>query len=213
MGLPRRPSSTSAATSHVGVQQQQQLQSQTPPLQQSPARHVHTPPSLSQPQAAALPNPQQFEMEMYEALVEALELAKTQKTPQELKGKYTELLNNLLTNTPYTREQIMPVLNRAFEYVVPGIIPASVPTISLPDLITPGAASAIMPPNRTVVPSPSYQVPAHSLRMQNPQGYQQRLSLRPPLPGQIQVQVVQGSYMRHFTPRPPQPQQQRRRDS
>ena len=79
----------------------------------------------------------------------------------------------------------MPVLNRAFEHVVPGIIPASVPTISLPDLITPGAASAIMPPNRTVVPSPSYQVPAHSLRMQNAQGYQQRL--RPPLPGQIQV--------------------------
>jgi len=150
-------------------------------------------------------------MEMYEALVEALELAKTQKTPQELKGKYTELLNNLLTNTPYTREQIMPVLNRAFEHVVPGIIPASVPTISLPDLITPGAASAIMPPNRTVVPSPSYQVPAHSLRMQNAQGYQQRL--RPPLPGQIQVQVVQGSYMRHFTPRQPQPPQQRRRDS
>merc|ERR1712192_35763 len=227
--LPRRPSSTSAATSHTSVQQQQQLQPQTPPLQQSPARHVYTPPSLSQPppgvspsqvqrqgaagspQQAALPNPQQFEMEMYEALVEALELAKTQKTPQELKGKYTELLNNLLTNTPYTREQIMPVLNRAFEHVVPGIIPASVPTISLPDLITPGAASAIMPPNRTVVPSPSYQVPAHSLRMQNPQGYQQRL--RPPLPGQIQVQVqvVQGSYMRHFTPRPPQ--QQRRRDS
>ena len=85
----------------------------------------------------------------------------------------------------FFREQIMPVLNRAFEHVVPGIIPASVPTISLPDLITPGAASAIMPPNRTVVPSPSYQVPAHSLRMQNAQGYQQRL--RPPLPGQIQV--------------------------
>merc|ERR1712192_57737 len=226
--LPRRPSSTtSAATSHTSVHQQQQLQSQTPPLQQSPARHVHTPPSQSQaspsqvqrqdatgsPQAALANPPQQFEMEMYEALVEALELAKTQKTPLELKGKYTELLNNLLTNTPYTREQIMPVLNRAFEHVVPGIIPASVPTISLPDLITPGAASAIMPPNRTVVPSPSYQVPAHSLRMQNPQGYQQRLSLRPPLPGQIQVQVVQGSYMRHFTPRPPQPQQQRRRDS
>ena len=79
----------------------------------------------------------------------------------------------------------MPVLNRAFEHVVPGIIPASVPTISLPDLITPGAASAILPPNRTVVQSPSYQVPAHSLRMQNAQGYQQRL--RPPLPGQIQV--------------------------
>jgi len=224
--LPRRPSSTSAATSHTSVQQQ--LQSQTPPLQQSPARQVHTPPSQSQaqgaspsqiqrqgatgsPQAALTNPPQQFEMEMYEALVEALELAKTQKTPQELKGKYTELLNNLLTNTPYTREQIMPVLNRAFEHVVPGIIPASVPTISLPDLITPGAASAIMPPNRTVVPSPSYQVPAHSLRMQNAQGYQQRL--RPPLPGQIQVQVVQGSYMRHFTPRQPQPPQQRRRDS
>ena len=47
--------------------------------------------------------PQQFEMEMYEALVEALELAKTQKSAEELKGKYTELLNNLLTNTPYTR--------------------------------------------------------------------------------------------------------------
>merc|ERR550517_1847290 len=212
--LPRRPSSTSAATSHTSVQQQ--LQSQTPPLQQSPARQVHTPPSQSlaqgaspsqiqcqgatgSPQAALTNPPQQFEMEMYEALVEALELAKTQKTPQELKGKYTELLNNLLTNTPYTMEQIMPVLNRAFEHVVPGIIPASVPTISLPDLITPGAAPAIMPPNRTVVPSPSYQVPAHSLRMQNAQGYQQRL--RPPLPGQIQVQVVQGSYMRHFTPR------------
>ena len=116
--LPRRPS-TSAATSHAGAQQQ--LQSHTLPQQQSPARQaqVHTPPSLGQspgqspsqvqrqgatgsPQAA-LANPQQFEMEMYEALVEALELAKTQKTPQELKGKYTELLNNLLTNTPYTR--------------------------------------------------------------------------------------------------------------
>merc|ERR1719447_2175620 len=116
--LPRRPS-TSAATSHAGAQQQQQ--SQTLPQQQSPARQaqVHTPPSLGQspgqspsqvqrqagtgsPQAA-LANPQQFEMEMYEALVEALELAKTQKIPQELKGKYTELLNNLLTNTPYTR--------------------------------------------------------------------------------------------------------------
>jgi len=198
--LPRRPS-TSTATSHAGIQQQ--LQPQTMPQQQSPARQaqVHTPPGLGQaasqspsqvqrqgatgsPQAT-LANPQQFEMEMYEALVEALELAKTQKTPQELKGKYTELLNNLLTNTPYTREQIMPVLNRAFEHVVPGIIPASVPTISLPDLITPGAASAIMPPNRTVVPPPNYQVPAHSLRLQNAQGYQQRL--RSPLPGQIQV--------------------------
>ena len=120
----------------------------------------------------------------------------------------------------------MPVLNRAFEHVVPGIIPASVPTISLPDLMTPGAASAIMPPNRTVVPPPNYQVPAHSLRLQNAHGYQQRL--RPPLPGQIQVdwfacpwmflkpdlqvQVVQGNYMRHYTPRQPQPQQ-RRRDS
>ena len=117
--LPRRPSSTSAATSQTSVQQQQ-LQSQTPPLQQRPARQVHTPPSQSQaqgaspsqiqrqgatgsPQAPLTNPPQQFEMEMYEALVEALELAKTQKTPQELKGKYTELLNNLLTNTPYTR--------------------------------------------------------------------------------------------------------------
>jgi len=225
--LPRRTSTSSAATSHTIVQQQ--LQSRTPPQQQSPARQaqVHTPPSLGQtpgqspspvqrpvatgsPQAALASPPQQFEMEMYEALVEALELAKTQKTPQELKGKYTELLNNLLTNTPYTREQIMPVLNRAFEHVVPGIIPASVPTISLPDLITPGAALAIMPPNRTVVPPPNYQVPAHSLRLQNAQGYQQRL--RPPQPGQIQVQVVQGNYMRHYTPRQPQPQQ-RRRDS
>ena len=85
----------------------------------------------------------------------------------------------------FIREQIMPVLNRAFDHVVPGIIPTSVPTISLPDLITPGAASAIMPPNRTVVPPPNYQVPAHSLRLQNAQGYQQRL--RAPLPGQIQV--------------------------
>ena len=55
------------------------------------------------PQQAQAANPQQFEMEMYEALVEALELAKTQKSAEELKGKYTELLNNLLTNTPYTR--------------------------------------------------------------------------------------------------------------
>ena len=118
--LPRRTSTSSAATSHTIVQQQ--LQSRTPPQQQSPARQaqVHTPPSLGQtpgqspspvqrpvvtgsPQAALASPPQQFEMEMYEALVEALELAKTQKTPQELKGKYTELLNNLLTNTPYTR--------------------------------------------------------------------------------------------------------------
>ena len=127
----------------------------------------------------------------------------------------------------FIRDQIMPVLDRAFEHVVPGIIPVSVPTISLPDLTTPGAASAIMPPNRTVVPPPpNYQVPAHSLRLQNAQGYQQRL--RPPLPGQIQViflacpkmslkpdfqvQVVQGSYMRHYAPRQPQPQQ-RRKDS
>ena len=80
----------------------------------------------------------------------------------------------------------MPVLNRAFEHVVPGIIPASVPTISLPDLITPGAASP-MPLNRTV-PPPNYQVPAHSLRLQNAQGYQQRL--RAPLPGQIQVRHI-----------------------
>ena len=81
----------------------------------------------------------------------------------------------------FIRDQIMPVLDRAFEHVVPGIIPVSVPTISLPDLTTPGAASAIMPPNRTVVPPPpNYQVPAHSLRLQNAQGYQQRL--RPALP-------------------------------
>ena len=86
----------------------------------------------------------------------------------------------------FIREQIMPVLNRAFEHVVPGIIPASVPTISLPDLITPGAASP-MPLNRTV-PPPNYQVPAHSLRLQNAQGYQQRL--RAPLPGQIQVRHI-----------------------
>ena len=115
--LPRRPSSTSSPSSS-------QLQSQFHPQQQSPARQtqVQTPPSLTlmpvqsqsqvqgrvslpagSPQQAQAANPQQFEMEMYEALVEALELAKTQKSAEELKGKYTELLNNLLTNTPYTR--------------------------------------------------------------------------------------------------------------
>jgi len=224
--LPRRPSATSSPSSS-------QLQSQFHPQQQSPARQtqVQTPPSLTlmpvqsqsqaqgrvslpagSPQQAQAANPQQFEMEMYEALVEALELAKTQKSAEELKGKYTELLNNLLTNTPYTREQIMPVLNRAFEHVVPGIIPAPVPTISLPNLTSSGAA---MPPNRTILPA-NYQVPAHSLRLASPQVYQQRL--RPPQPGQIQVQVVrttnvQGTYMRHFTPRQPQPQQPRRRDT
>ena len=75
----------------------------------------------------------------------------------------------------------MPVLNRAFEHVVPGIIPAPVPTISLPNLTSSGAA---MPPNRTILPA-NYQVPAHSLRLASPQVYQQRL--RPPQPGQIQV--------------------------
>ena len=115
--LPRRPSATSSPSSS-------QLQSQFHPQQQSPARQtqVQTPPSLTlmpvqsqsqvqgrvslpagSPQQAQAANPQQFEMEMYEALVEALELAKTQKSAEELKGKYTELLNNLLTNTPYTR--------------------------------------------------------------------------------------------------------------
>merc|ERR1712012_1504118 len=176
--LPRRPSATSSPSSS-------QLQSQFHPQQQSPARQtqVQTPPSLTlmpvqsqsqaqgrvslpagSPQQAQAANPQQFEMEMYEALVEALELAKTQKSAEELKGKYTELLNNLLTNTPYTREQIMPVLNRAFEHVVPGIIPAPVPTISLPNLTSTGAA---MPPNRTILPA-NYQVPAHSLRLASP---------------------------------------------
>ena len=40
---------------------------------------------------------------MFEGLVEALEVAKAQKTPKELREKYAELLDNLETNTQYTR--------------------------------------------------------------------------------------------------------------
>ena len=110
-----RGASMSAAASHPIVQQSQtqqhsparQTQVQTPPSQapgHSPGQVQRQGSTGSPQQAQAAPtSSQQFEMEMYEALVEALELAKTQKTPQELKGKYTELLNNLLTNTPYTR--------------------------------------------------------------------------------------------------------------
>ena len=40
---------------------------------------------------------------MFEGLVEALEVAKAQKTPKELMEKYAELLDNLEANTQYTR--------------------------------------------------------------------------------------------------------------
>ena len=43
------------------------------------------------------------EQEMFDGLVEALEVAKAQKTPQQLKEKYAELLDNLEANTQFTR--------------------------------------------------------------------------------------------------------------
>ena len=48
-------------------------------------------------------NMQQSEQTLFEGLVEALEVAKAQKTPKELMEKYAELLDNLETNTQYTR--------------------------------------------------------------------------------------------------------------
>ena len=35
--------------------------------------------------------------------LQALMEARSKKSPQELQGKYSELLNNLLSNTAYTR--------------------------------------------------------------------------------------------------------------
>ena len=74
----------------------------------------------------------------------------------------------------------MPVLNRAFALVVPGVQPA-VPTISIPELVTPGAAAARLQP---------------SLGSPGAQQLLQRAGA---------VTVVQGNYVRHYTQghRPP----------
>jgi hypothetical protein len=82
----------------------------------------------------------------------------------------------------------VPILNRAIAQAVPGVppaVPPAVPTISIPELVTPGAAAAARP--------------------------------RPSLAGAQQllqragaVTVVQGNYIRHYTPghRPPRPPSQ-----